>query len=360
VAKLDATGQNLLFSTYFGGGSPDGFSNGSVGGVAVDSSGLVWITGSASPQQLPVPQGTALLGSTYVAALSSDGTSVSYAMTAPSGAAGQAITTEAGGAVLALGTGNSVLVTTAGQGASLAGIANSAGSAVSNVVAPDEIISLYGVGIGPAQAATAQVVNGVLPNSLSGVRVLFDGTAAPLLYAGPTQINAIVPRAVANQNSTTIQVVTPSGTIAGLTLLQRPAAPNVFANFGVLPNDALSPFALALNQDGSINSLSNPAAAGSVVSVWATGTGLSTTAWPDGSIMNQNYGSAALPVSVLWFPPGQSGGDSLQVLYAGDAPGDVAGVSQVNFALPHAATNQTLFKLQVGTALSGSFSVYVQ
>ena len=39
----------------------------------------------------------------------------------------------------------------------------------------------------------ANIVNGVVTNSLGGVQVLFDGIAAPLL-CGPTQINAVVRR----------------------------------------------------------------------------------------------------------------------------------------------------------------------
>jgi len=54
-------------------------------------------------------------------------------------------------------------------------------------------------------------VNGSLTNSLGGVQVLFNNLAAPLLYAGPNQINAIVPSGVTGGTTTTVQVGTPDG-----------------------------------------------------------------------------------------------------------------------------------------------------
>ena len=56
-----------------------------------------------------------------------------------------------------------------------------AGIQVSSNVALDELVSFYGVGLGPANALGVQILNGSLTNSL----------AAPLLYAGPDQISAI-------------------------------------------------------------------------------------------------------------------------------------------------------------------------
>ncbi|MEO8592472.1 MAG: SBBP repeat-containing protein [Candidatus Solibacter sp.] len=63
-------------------------------------------------------------------------------------------------------------------------------------VAPGEIISLFGAGLGPEQGAVGQPAGGVFPKTLAGTQVLFDGVAAPLLYAGSNQINAIVPYGV--------------------------------------------------------------------------------------------------------------------------------------------------------------------
>jgi uncharacterized protein (TIGR03437 family) len=354
VTKFDPAVQQLLFSTYFGGGAAPASPTG-VNSLAVDSQGTIWVTGGSAPEALPAPPGTPLLGSTYVASLSSDGSSVTSAVTAPAGAAGRTIILTGDG-VTTLGSSGSLLLTNPGSGPSLVGIANSAAAEVSNAVAPYELISLYGIGLGPSPAVGAQVVNGAVTSSLGGVEVLFDGVPAPLLYAGPTQINAIVPSEVIGRDTTSLTIVTPSGSINGPTMLIQPSQPGVFGNG--------AGEASALNQDGSLNSPTNPAAPESIVTVWATGGGVSSRPQPDGAINTEPTGSPNLPLSVL--NPGLGGGLSVEVLYGGDAPGLVGGVLQINFrlpALPQVVIDpdpRALFQLQIGDAVSESFSIYVQ
>lgn len=50
-----------------------------------------------------------------------------------------------------------------------------------------------------------QLSNGSLTNSLGGVQVLFDGVAAPIVYARVNQTSVIVPFGVAGQASTAVQ-----------------------------------------------------------------------------------------------------------------------------------------------------------
>jgi len=126
-----------------------------------------------------------------------------------------------------------------------------------------------------------------------------------------------------------------------------------------------------LNQDGSVNSVTNPAARGSIVTVWATGAGMPypvAPAW--GSVVSSVLSVPALPVSVLMgINKGGFGiGSSLEVLYAGDAPGAVTGVIQINFRIPPApyfdpATfvdgPEVVCAIQVGEELSDQFGIYV-
>jgi uncharacterized protein (TIGR03437 family) len=81
-----------------------------------------------------------------------------------------------------------------------------------------------------------------------------------------------------------------------------------------------------------VNSNSNPAAQGSVVVLYGTGGGLTTPASVDGLLTSQPYPKPMLPVSVTI--------DSLPapVLYAGAAPGLVAGVLQINLVVPATAS----------------------
>ena len=335
VAKLNPAASQLLFSTYFG--------IGTVNALVSDGRGGTWLTGTSDPLYLPAASNTPNLGPTYVANLSSNGQAVSFLMTAPLGAAGQGL---AAGPVV-LGSGGSLLLPGTGP-TSLAGIANSGADHVAPFVAPYDLISLYGVNLGPSTPAYGQVVNGMVTNSIGGVQVLFDGVAAPLLYAGSTQINAIVPSEVAGRDFTQMQVVTPNGLINGLAIPVRASDPQIFHT----PEN----YAAALNQDGSFNTAANPAAPGSIVSIWATGAGLTGLLPPDGVVFQTGGGTdrPILPVSVL------DVADSLEVLYAGSAPGDVAGVMQVNFRLP-ASPDPSSFAvhLQVGDGLSDPVGIYV-
>jgi uncharacterized protein (TIGR03437 family) len=206
------------------------------------------------------------------------------------------------------------------------------------------LISLDGIGLGPSTPASGQVVNGQAPISLNGVQVLFDGVAASLLYVGPNQINAVVPEEVLGRETTALQIVTPSGTLDS-TIPIRLSEPQVFV---VQVPSQTYPTAAALNEDGTLNSAANPAAPGSTVSVWATGGGL-----------------PGLPVSVLRVVVVgvvEQGAYSLEVLYAGQAPGMVDGVMQINFRLPPADEESSTFgfQLQIGDASSDLFVLYIQ
>jgi uncharacterized protein (TIGR03437 family) len=238
-------------------------------------------------------------------------------------------------------------------------VANSAAFQVAGEVAPFELISLYGVGLGPASPLSGQVVNGALTTSLGGVQVMFDGIAAPLLYAGSSQINAIVPSEVARHDTTDVQIVTPEGTITGLTLFVAPSRPDVFANPSPFFFDPTA--AIALNQDGSLNSPDTPARPRSVVTVWATGGGMPYGAEADGEIVGGRLTGPELPVAILTENAAGSL-QSLEVLYGGDAPGMVAGVLQINFRLPTSIslTSQLICELQIGSGSSERFGIYVR
>ena len=113
--------------------------------------------------------------------------------------------------------------------------------------------------------------------------------------------------------------------------------------------------AAALNQDQSVNSEANPASYGSIVTIYATGFGITDPPLNDGQISLDRLPAPWQTVAV------ELGLEPLEVLYAGQAPGLVAGVMQVNFRLP-AAGNQgegeTSLLLRVGQAAAG-FSLFV-
>jgi uncharacterized protein (TIGR03437 family) len=83
-----------------------------------------------------------------------------------------------------------------------------------------------------------------------------------------------------------------------------------------------------LNENGSLNSASNPAARGSVVVLYRTGAGQTDPAGVDGLLVVEALPQPMLPISV------PIDGQAAQVLYASAAPGLVAGIVQVNIRVP--------------------------
>jgi uncharacterized protein (TIGR03437 family) len=135
---------------------------------------------------------------------------------------------------------------------------------------------------------------------LSGKTVLvtFDAIQANLLYFSDVQINLQVPPQLRAQSSTQV-VVNVDGTLtAPFTLALTPLNPGIFPT-GVL------------NQDMTLNSVTNPAVIGSVIAVYATGLP------SDGNSISANL----------------RGSDVGPLEYAGPAPG-LIGVEQVNLQIP--------------------------
>ncbi len=373
IAKYSANGQQLIFSTYMGAGNFSAAIPGvpGVASLAVDSQGGIWATGSCAPSYLPLPAGSPLLGTNYVVDLSSDGTKLLGGFAVPAGAAGQGLVIASQGEIAALGISGSILTVAVGQTPAIAGIVNSAGFQVSGQVAPYELISLYGNGIGSSMPQSGQVVNGVLGTSLGGVKVTFDGIPAPLLYVGPNQINAVVPGEIAGHATTQLQVTLTNGGTQSRLLFVDLSQPQNFDKAATLQSGQTSiNMAIAINLDGSVNSLTNPAPAGSIVAVWATGAGGSYGLANTDGVIN---GTTALPqpmepISIVSNGVQTSGG-SLEVLYAGDAPDLVTGVIQINFQLPaqdlaalkiNSTTEIIRIQMLAGNFTSGVCGIYVR
>ena len=229
------------------------------------------------------------------------------------GTYGQSVpTTGTNGAMTIQGTTGSLIQPT--------GVLNAA-SLSSGPVAPGEIVTLVGSGIGPPIAL--QSTSSASSTALDGTSVLFDGKAAPLLYAAPNQINAIVPYGVSGQESTQMLITSAGQVIAGFPLAVAAAMPAIFT----LDSSGVGLGAI-LNQDLTINSPSNPADRGTIVVLYATGAGTMNPLPQDGQVTGSILAQPTLPVSV------QIGGAEAEILYAGAAPGLVAGVVQVNCMVP--------------------------
>ena len=351
AAKLNPSGTAMVWASFLGGASADRGNS-----IAVDPSGNAWVSGTTFSTDFPASGGSPQ-GPEFLVEFNATGSALSYASRFPYDTVATSIALDSSGVVHAAGAIGLVSAITPSQTSapSLYGIANAAGGGLSGRFAPGELISIYGQNFGVANSAVASFNSaGFLPDSLAGVQVSIGGIAAPLLFVSDTQINAVVPLALTSPGSAQVQV-----TLNGTALLAFRAAidladPQVFLNADYS--------AAAINQDGSVNSASHPAPAGSIVSIWATGTGgFSGADGQEATSAQFTCDCAIVAEYIVSVPPktltcGCAIGDSVSVTYSGTAPGLVNGVTQINFQIP--SNPGSGYNLVVGGQTSNSISVY--
>ena len=274
----------------------------------------------------------------FLAELSANGSALSYAAEFPSGAVGQGISVDPNGLLHAAGPAGLISTITPAQpfASHVLGIVNAAAGQLSGRVSPGEVISIFGFGLGPTTPVTAVPANGVFPTSLGGVQVLVNGSAVPLLYVSASQINAEIPAPLNGTDDTVIQVVKNTTTLPDFRASVDPSIFGIFLN----PDGSIA----AINQDGTLNSSSNPAKAGTIVSVWATGFG-DAAGTVDGAVtVAANNWCAYCSVSLV-------ANFAQPVEYAGSAPGLIDGLMQINFMIPAqlgASPSQLFFQFSLG------------
>jgi uncharacterized protein (TIGR03437 family) len=234
----------------------------------------------------------------------------------------------------------------------IASVVDSA-SYAGGVVSPGELVTIFGNSIGPTEPASASVVGGKLPFTLGDVQVTFNGQPAPLLYGSAGQINAVAPFELAGQSTAQMAVTQVNGPSLTTTVLVAATNPSIFAASATGTGQGG-----ILNADLSSNSASNPAPLGSVVSIFATGLGVTSPASVDGVLTSAvNLPLVAQPVTV------KIGGQNAVVSYQGAAPGLVAGISQINVQIPPNATPGPAVPITIavgGTQSQGSVTVAVK
>ena len=295
------------------------------GGVAVDGAGNLYITDLSLRVRKIYPGGPifTIAGGPNSGYSGDGGLATSATLSGPSGLA-----VDAKGNVYVADTGNNAVreLQPAGTGISISAVTNAASNAL-GAISPGEVLVLYGSGMGPAQTAVNQFdSNNLIETSVGGTTVYVNGVPAPLLYAGATQASAIVPYATSG-SSASIYVIY-NGLVSNVaTAAVAPATPAVFT-----ANLSGKGQAAAINQNGSYNSASSPAAAGSYVELYLTGGGQTNPGGQDGLQTAPPLPQAVATVTVT------IGGKSASVSYAGGAPGSVAGVWQVNAQVPSGLT----------------------
>ena len=190
------------------------------------------------------------------------------------------------------------------------------------LVAPGGMVTLFATGIGPARGVSGKVQpNGLLEDRVAEAQVLFDGLPAPLYYAQESQINAQVPYAVYDKTKTEIEVRYLGHRKAAAVVDVARAASGLFTLSG-----GAGPV-LAVGPDGSLVMESNPAPAGSIVTLYGTGEGQTTPGGVEGKPVSSPPPQALLPVAL------SIGGEVAELLFAAPAPG-LIGLFQLNVRIP--------------------------
>jgi uncharacterized protein (TIGR03437 family) len=332
---------------------PPGIVDSSPNSISLDASGNVWATGMTTSTTFPDANGWTT-GTDFLVGVNASGSQLIYSALYPSLTVEQAVSVDALGLVHVAGK-NAFVATIDSQAApakNIFALQNAFGANVTARVSPAEVVAIYGPGIGPATAVSATPTNGFYPTTLGGVEVSVNGTNIPLLYVSANQINAVFPMEVTANSAATVRVTNGSAVSANYPVRIVGSSPE--ANRTVI------------NQDGTINSFSNPAPGGSIVTFWVTGFQSSFAPLIDGQVATVANNDACVlaflgctitAVAVINPHPASFLSIPTTVVYAGAAPGMVAGVTQFNLQVGTPATLNDFSLTLNGSSVIGFVAV---
>ena len=239
---------------------------------------------------------------------------------------------------------------------SITTVANAA-SYANGAVSPGEIVYIGGSGFGPTVPESLKLDQlGNVATTLGGVRVLFSGVPAPLIYVSSGQINAVVPYEIDGAANPSVQVEFRGQTSRAFPLGLSPASPALFTSDGSGKGEGSF-----LNQNTSYNGKAHPAPKGSYIVLYLTGEGKTLPVGTTGKVTVLSATppltpQPVLPVSVV------INDQPADVAFYGEAPGMVSGVMQLNVQVPvDALSGELSIKVSVGgTSTQSGVTVSVQ
>jgi len=194
-------------------------------------------------------------------------------------------------------------------------------------IAPGEIIVIGGQTVGAVPLTSATIpATGSIGTTLANVTVTINGVKAPIFYTSGSITSVIVPNSPIPSASASVVVQTPGQTTSAFTVPMAQSSPGLFAL-----NAAGTGQLVAMNQDGSLNSSTNAAVAGSIVTLYATGTGSTNPATVTGAIQTEAAAPFLKTTVTL-------GGKDAPVVYAGTPAGVFSGLTLVQAIVPSGLT----------------------
>ena len=225
-----------------------------------------------------------------------------------------------------------------------------AASYATGAVSPGELVTIFGTAIGPATpvGAATDPSSGKLATTIGGVQVLFNGIPAPMIYAASERVSAVVPYEMASVASPLVWIEYAGQTSNAFALTSTTTAPALFTQTW----SGSGPGAI-LKQDNSLNGPGNAAAKGSIVQVYMTGEGQTNPPGVTGAITRATLPPPQVtPAPMLPIEVTIAGLPALYA-YAGEAPGLVAGIMQLNVQIPATAPSGDL---QILVSIGGNTS----
>ena len=203
----------------------------------------------------------------------------------------------------------------------------------SREVSWNSLVSIFGQNftVGNQRSASrADLATGQFPTELGCVAVEIAGQRVPVMYVSPTQINAQVPllqqtgpvqvRVISNPGRPN-EIVSDAGTMTLQTY-----APALFT-FSGRSAAAVNNTTGRLVANASVVPGAEPARAGDILQLYATGLGQTDPTWRAGEMPDRTANlTGRLTVTVA--------GTAVEPLYAGVAPGAISGLYQINIRLP--------------------------
>jgi len=203
------------------------------------------------------------------------------------------------------------------------------------------LASVFGTNLADTPASATSLP---LPTTLGNAQVVVNGTAAPLFYVSPSQINFQVPCEAPLNGAVGVYATNGGGTSPAQSATIAPYAPGVFT----YARTATAVDPIIVHVDNSLVSPDKPANPGEVLIVYATGVG---------NLNHMPITGAASPASPLSaavdLPSVTVGGAAAAVAFAGLTPGMV-GLAQINIQLP--STYPAVSSLPLVVSFAGAAS----
>lgn len=217
--------------------------------------------------------------------------------------------------------------------ASANGIADAAGGR--RTIAPDSFVSIYGENLAPAEVSWDSVIldGKTLPTALGGVSVRIAGRDCYPSYAGPRQVNVLVPPGVTAGEAEV--EVRHGGGVTKATVAVAAVSPSLFD---------VATFAGELVYVAEAGSLpgvaSRPARAGDNIALYANGLGATAAAHPVGEALQQPQPHADASSMRVSFGGVEVVPQAVNMTYAG--------LWQINVKVPEVAAGRVAVSVRAG------------